>query len=98
MSITQDRRDEGNDHHRHHDWLELRVFAPRDPEERTFVFDSTTVVGDAAHEVATAFGYAAGNHTFQNRNDDVLERTATLAHARVHNGELLELIDVGGGV
>ncbi|WP_133697134.1 hypothetical protein [Mycobacterium sp. BK086] len=97
MTIANDRADRGNAHD-HHDWLELRIFAPRDPEERTFVFDSTTVVGEAAREVATAFGYAEGNHTFQNRQDDVLDRTTTLAHAHVHDGELLELIDVGGGV
>ncbi|OBK22993.1 hypothetical protein [Mycobacterium asiaticum] len=98
MSITKDRRGEGANHHHHHDWLELRVFAPRDPQERTFVFDAATVVGDAALKVATAFGYAKGNHTFQNRHDEVLDRKATLAHAHVDNGELLELIDIGGGV
>jgi hypothetical protein len=79
-------------------WLELRIFAPRDPEERVFVFDSSTPVGKAAREVATAFGYASGNHTFQTRDDDVLDRSLTLAEAGVHNHELIELVDVGGGV
>jgi hypothetical protein len=79
-------------------WLELRVFAPRDPEERVFVFDSSTPVGEAAETVAREFGYAAGNFTFQTRNDDVLDRNLTLARAHVHNRQLLELVDVGGGV
>ena len=79
-------------------WLELRVFAPRDPEERVFVFDSSTRVGEAAERVAHEFGYAAGNFTFETSNDDVLDRNLTLARAHVHNRQLLELVDVGGGV
>jgi hypothetical protein len=83
---------------RGHDWLELRVFAPRDPEERVFVFNGSDNVGKAAAEVAAAFGYAEGNHTFETRTDDVLDRSQTLACAGVRTGDLLELIDVGGGV
>ncbi|AFM20599.1 hypothetical protein Mycch_5997 (plasmid) [Mycolicibacterium chubuense NBB4] len=81
-----------------HDWLELRVFAPRDPEERVFVFDGSENVGKAAADVAAAFGYAEGNHTFETRTDDVLDRSHTLLVAGVRTGDLLELIDVGGGV
>ena len=68
----------GDDHHNDH-WLELRVFAPRDPEERGFVFDRSTRVGAAAEKVAEDFGYASGNHTFQTRSDSVLDRELTLA-------------------
>jgi hypothetical protein len=78
--------------------LEVRVFAPRDPEERVFVFDHSIRVGGAAEKVAQEFGYAPGNHTFQTSRDEVLDRCLTLAGARVHNRELLELVDVGGGV
>lgn len=79
-------------------WLELRIFAPRDPEERVFVFDSSIRVGEAAEKVAHEFDYAAGNFTFQTSNDDVLDRNLPLARAHVHNRQLLELVDVGGGV
>ena len=68
------------------------------PEEHTFVFESTQHVGLAAEQVAKDFGYAPGNHTFQTREDDVLERGLTLQAAHVHNHQLLELVDVGGGV
>jgi hypothetical protein len=87
----------GGDHKNGH-WLELRVFAPRDPEERVFVFDSSTRVGEAAEKVAHDFSYAAGNFTFQTSNDEVLDRDLTLARSHVHNHQLLELVDVGGGV
>lgn len=90
--------DQRHDSHRHEHWLELKVFAPRDPQERTFVFDASTEVGVAAAKVAQDFGYATGNHTFQTAKDDVLERGQSLAAAHVHTGELLELVDVGGGV
>ena len=86
-----------NTKHEEH-WLELRIFAPRDPEERTFVFDRSIHVGVAAEEVAKEFGYAPGNHSFQTRKDVVLERTVSLEAAHVHNHELLELVDAGGGV
>ena len=79
-------------------WVEIKVFAPRDPEERVFVFERSTTVGDAAKSVAEAFGYAPGNHTFQTRHDEVLDRSLTLAAAHVHDQQLLELVDVGGGV
>lgn len=79
-------------------WLELRVFAPRDPEERVFVFDSSTPVGKAAAQVAEKFGYAVGNHTFQTSDDEVVNRDLTLVGAHIHDHDLLELVDVGGGV
>ena len=89
-----------HDHHPEHEghWLELRVFAPREPEEHTFVFESSEQVGVAAEQVAKDFGYAPGNHTFQTREDDVLDRGLTLHAAHVHDHQLLELVDVGGGV
>lgn len=87
---------EGGHHGQH--WVEIKVFAPRDPEERVFVFERSTTVGEAAKSVAEAFGYAPGNHTFQTRNDEVLDRSLTLKAAHVHNQQLLELVDVGGGV
>jgi hypothetical protein len=86
-----------SDHHKEH-WLELRIFAPRDPEERTFVFDREVHVGVAAEQVAKEFGYAPGTHSFQTRDDVVLERASTLEAAHVHDHELLELVDAGGGV
>ncbi|MEZ0357997.1 hypothetical protein [Mycobacterium sp. SA01] len=96
--ITEDRTSSDKGAQTREHWLEVRVFAPRDPEERTFVFDRTTTVGAAAEQVARDFGYAPGNHTFQTSTDDVLDRTVSLHAAHVHNNQLLELVDVGGGV
>ena len=103
MVIEHASGDSADQHHPDSDqknghWLELKVFAPRDPEEHVFVFDRSTGVGEAAEKVAHDFGYAAGNFTFQTSDDDVLDRNLTLARAHVHNRQLLELVDVGGGV
>lgn len=103
MTIQQAHEEDPDQHRPGHErnqerWLELHVFAPRDPEERVFVFDRTTRVGEAAAQVAEKFGYAAGHHTFQTSDDDVLDRDLTLADAHVHDHQVLELVDVGGGV
>lgn len=95
---TEDRAGHDHGEHEKDHWLELRVFAPRDPEERRFVFDTSIQVGAAAEQVAHEFGYARGNHTFQTSTDDVLDRTLPLGAAHLRDHQLLELVDVGGGV
>lgn len=78
--------------------LHLRISAPREPEPRKFTFTKSTRVGDAAREVATAFGYTGGSPTFQNATGDLLDRDKTLAAEHLKDHDELELVDVGGGV
>lgn len=76
----------------------IHVWAPRFPTPKQFKFPEDAPVGVAAAQVAQDFGYAAGTPTFQNKQDEVLDRNKTLHDAGVRNGDKLELVDVGGGV
>jgi len=75
----------------------VEVFSPREVDPKTFTFPTKDHIEKAAREAATAFGYAGGNPTFS-KNKVVLDRKLTLAQAGVHDGDVLELVDVGGGV
>jgi len=55
-------------------------------------------VGDAADEAASEFGYEGGQPTFQNEQDEVLDRNKPLVAEKVKDGDSLELVDTGGGV
>ncbi|BFV58382.1 hypothetical protein KCMC57_up34860 [Kitasatospora sp. CMC57] len=81
-----------------HGQLTVTVYAPRDPGPKTFHFPRTETVGAAAAHAAQQFGYAGGTPSFQNSEGEVLNRDLSLVAARVHNGDTLELVDVGGGV
>ena len=85
-------------HDEHGATLHLRISAPREPDPREFTFSRSVKVGDAAREVATAFGYTGGSPTFQNATGDLLERDKPLAGEHVKDHDELELVDVGGGV
>jgi hypothetical protein len=76
----------------------LVVFAPRDPTAKRFRFPLADTVGAAARIAAEAFDYAAGNPSFQVKDDLVLDRALTLEQAGLHNHEHIELVDAGGGV
>ena len=76
----------------------VTVYAPRSPEPKTFHFRREETVGQAARTAADAFGYEGGSPSFEIKDHVVLDRNETLAAAHVHNGETLELVDVGGGV
>lgn len=76
----------------------VNVLAPNDPTPRSFTWPKSTKVGVAAREAALTFGFSGGNPTFMNDKDQVLRREETLAGAHVHDGDRLELVDVGGGV
>lgn len=78
--------------------LDVTVFAPRHPDPAAFTFANNETVGQAAQTVATAFGYATGTPTFKNAAREVLDRNKTLHAEHVHNGDVLELVDAGGGV
>jgi hypothetical protein len=78
--------------------LQVKAWAPRHPKPKNFTFKADTLVGAAAAEVADKFGYAVGNHTFQNEGEDLLDRNQSLAQQGVKDGDELQLVDVGGGV
>jgi hypothetical protein len=81
----------------HDHTLTVTVYAPRAVEPKTFTWNKTTKVGDAAKEAAEAFGYTAGTPTLQ-KGQDVLDRNKPLVAEKVHDGDRLELVDAGGGV
>jgi hypothetical protein len=77
--------------------LHVKVKAPRDPEPKEFVWDEHLLVGEAAQEAATAFGYSGGVASLVHHNE-ALASDLELHAAGVHNGERLDLLDTGGGV
>lgn len=87
-----------NGGHDGHGDLNIKVFAPREPEPRLFSFPRPEHVGDAAASVAAAFGYQPGTPSLQASDGTVLPRDVSLAAAHVHDGDTLELVDAGGGV
>jgi hypothetical protein len=78
--------------------ITVTVFAPRDPDSKIFEFRRNELVGEAARTAADAFGYQAGNPSFVNGEQVVLDRTKNLAAEHVRDGDTLDLVDVGGGV
>jgi hypothetical protein len=78
--------------------LNVRVFTPRDPSDiRDFAFDKHLTVGEAASQAAPQFGYEAGQPTFA-KDGTALDREKQLVAAHVRDGDLLEVVDAGGGV
>ena len=78
--------------------LTVDVFSPRVPESKKFTWAKSLKIGEAADEAAKAFGYEAGNPTFQDKDRKVLNREKTLIEAGVRDFDQLELTDQGGGV
>ncbi len=92
-------RSEASAPHPDHGQITVQVVAPRDPDHpRTFEFRHNELVGTAARVAADAFGYTAGNPSFANDENVVLDRDKSLAAEHVHDGDTLHLVDVGGGV
>lgn len=79
------------------DTLEVKVIAPGIVEPRDFSFRKNLSVGEAAAEAAATLGFQANSPSFQ-KGDEVLDRNKRLVAAGVRDGDLLELVDVGGGV
>jgi hypothetical protein len=79
------------------DKFHVRVLAPTVHQPREFAFPRDEVVGSAAAEAATAFDLHPTSPSFE-RQGGVLDRSLTLEAAGVHDGDELELVDVGGGV
>ena len=78
--------------------LTVQVFSPRVPDPKKFTWSKSLKVGDAADQAAEAFNYEAGNPTFVDKGDHVLDRNKTLFEAGVQDFDKLELTDRGGGV
>ena len=77
--------------------LEVKVFAPRSTEPRTYHWSKHLSVGEAADEAARDFGYQGGTPSLA-KGDEVLDRSKQLVAAGVRDGDELELVDTGGGV
>lgn len=78
--------------------LTVKVCAPRSIEPKEFTWKKNTLVEEAADEAAKAFDYEEGTPTFQNDDDEVLDRSKNLVSQGVRNGDKLEIVDSGGGV
>jgi hypothetical protein len=78
--------------------VEVTVFAPGLVEGRAFTFRKELTVGEAAAEAAVALGFHANVPSFQKEGEPVLDRTKRLVAAGVRDGDVLELVDAGGGV
>lgn len=78
--------------------IEVEVYAPVEPAPKHFTFSVNVLVGVAAQEAATAFGYGPGKPTFQIEDGAALDRSMTLEQAGVRDGDKLELVDASGGV
>ena len=79
-------------------YVTVTVYAPRSPEPKTLQFRRNDTVADAARQAADAFGYQGGNPSLATDDQVVLDRNKTLAGAHVRDGDVLHLVDVGGGV
>lgn len=78
--------------------LEVTAFSPRHPDPLPFSFPNNMKVEEAAQLVAGKFGYAPGTPTFKNADGETLDRDKPLRAEHVRDGDVLELLDVGGGV
>lgn len=90
--------DEHGQHGGNGDTLEVKVIAPSLLEPRDFSFRKNLTVGEAAAEAAAALGFQANTPSFQKGDEPVLDRSKRLVAAGVRDGDVLELVDVGGGV
>lgn len=80
------------------DTLDVFVVPPRDPNRREeFHWSKHLEVGSAAEQAAAAFGYRGGQPTLS-RDGTPLDRSKQLVAEHVHDGEVLGLVDVAGGV
>lgn len=78
--------------------LDVLVFSPRDPaDRRPFSWSKHLTVGEAAAEAAAAFGYSGGQPTLA-EDGKPLDRAKQLVAEHIKDGDLLEIVDAGGGV
>jgi hypothetical protein len=78
--------------------LDVTVYTPRDTtDRRPFEWSKHLEVAAAAAEAAATFGYEPGNPTLA-KDGHALDRTKQLVAVGVRDGDVLELVDAGGGV
>lgn len=75
----------------------VEVKAPRSTDSRTYTWVKTLKVGEAAAEAAADFGYIGQNPSFR-KDDEVLDRQKPLVAEGVEDGDVLWIVDAGGGV
>ncbi len=78
--------------------LTLTVYSPTDTEPKEFTWYRKTTVGEAADEAAASFGYEGGTPSLQIEDGTVLDRDKPLVSALLKDGDVVEIVDVGGGV
>ena len=78
--------------------LTVEVCAPRSIEPKEFTWAKNMLVSEAADQAAQAFGYEDGTPTFQNVEDEVLDRSKNLVSQGIRDGDKLEIVDSGGCV
>jgi hypothetical protein len=78
--------------------LQVLVFSPRNPSDRRELsWSKHLTVGEAAADAAAAFGYSGGQPTLA-KDGTPLDRNKQLVAEHIKDGDVLELIDAGGGV
>lgn len=87
-----------NDHPHGPPTITVKVFSPSSTEPKEFTWPKTMKVAEAAAEAALAFGLSSEAPTFQNEQDEILDRQKPLVAAGVKDGDTLELVSAGGGV
>ena len=78
--------------------ITVTVYQPSEPDPKDFTWPKNKNIGEAADEAADEFGLSAEKPTFQNANDEVLDRNKPLVAEGVKDGDVLELVSAGGGV
>lgn len=77
---------------------EVLVFAPRNPSDRRpYSWSKHLTVAEAAAAAAPDFGYTGGQPTLA-KDGKPLDRSKQLVAAHVRDGDVLEIVDGGGGV
>jgi hypothetical protein len=78
--------------------VHVLVYTARDPgDKRPFSWSKHLSVGEAAADAAAEFGVSGGNPTLA-KDGKPLDRSKQLVAEHVKDGDVLELVDVGGGV
>ncbi len=78
--------------------ITVTVYQPSEPEPKEFTWPKNKKVGEAADEAMAEFELTAENPTFQNADNEVLDRNKPLVAEGVKDGDVLELVSAGGGV
>lgn len=75
----------------------VTVFAINSTDGKSFTWEKTMKVGDAAAEAAAEFGITDENATLS-EDGTALDRNKALVAAKIDDGDKLDLVSTGGGV